>query len=181
MLREKDAQIAQLESQIEDLEMESQADKAKIAELNEQLSSALADYEAKEQVWLEEKESHSVVTVSDAVLFNSGSTTLSDSGKDIIDKIAGVAKNHPDREIRVEGHTDNKGILTPYLTKYPSNWELAAHRACAVVHYMVKQHSIDPQSLSAVGYGEYRPIADNDTSEGRAENRRVVIAIGPKR
>lgn len=181
LMREKDAQIAQLEGQIADLEQENQADKAKIAQLNQELSKALAEFEAKEQVWLEEKESYTEVSVSEAVLFNSGSTQLSDSGKKVIDKIAGVAANYPDRAIRVEGHTDNKGILTPYLTKYPSNWELAAHRACAVVRYMATKHGIAPELMSAAGYGEYQPIAGNDTPEGRAKNRRVVIVIGPRR
>ncbi len=181
VMREKDAQIAQLEGQVSDLEQANQEDRARIAELNQELASALSEFEAKEQVWLEEKESSTAVTVSEAVLFNSGSTKLSDSGRNVIDQIAGVAQNHSDRSIRVEGHTDNKGILTPYLTKYPSNWELAAHRACAVVHYMVQKHGIAPELLSAAGYGEYQPIADNDSPEGRAKNRRVVIVIGPRR
>ena len=180
VMREKDAQIAQLEGQIADLEQENQADKAQIAQLNEELANALSEYETKEQVWREEKDSYTIVSVSDAVLFKSGSTKLSASGRDVVDKIAQVAENHPDREIRVEGHTDNKGILTPYLTKYPSNWELAAHRACAVVHYMVQKKGIDPKRMSAAGYGEFQPIAENDTPEGRAKNRRVVIVIGPR-
>ena len=180
-MREKDARIAELEGQMTDLESAKIADDARIAELNEELAKALSEYEAKEQVWLEEKDSYTVVTVSEAVLFNSGSTTLSGSGREVIDRIAEVAAKHPDRAIRVEGHTDNKGILTAYLTKYPSNWELASQRACSVVHYMVKKHSIAPEQMSAVGYGEHQPISDNDASEGRAKNRRVVIVIGPTR
>ena len=64
--------------------------------------------------------------------------------------------------------------------KYPTNWELAAGRACAVIHYMSAQSNVRSAQLAAVGYGEHRPIADNDTTDGRAMNRRVVIVIGPE-
>jgi chemotaxis protein MotB len=177
----KDAQIAELQGEVEDLQDKLNIEEARVLELTEELENTLADYEAKEQVWLEQKDMHTIVTASDAVMFNSGSVTLSESGRDIIDKIADAADNYPDREIRVEGHTDNVGIAAAYLSKYPSNWELASRRACTVVDYMMKKHEMPPERLSAVGYGEYQPIADNDTAEGRAKNRRVVIIIGAKR
>lgn len=77
-------------------------------------------------------------------------------------------------EIRVEGHTDNTPINTP---KFPSNWELSSHRALNVVKYMSKTSGIGEKSFSALGYGEYRPLFPNDTSERRAANRRVEIFI----
>lgn len=179
-LQEKDARINQLESQVSNLEAELRDQEARNAELNQELENALAEYREAEQVWLERKEASSVVTVSDAVLFNSGSVTLSESGRDIIDKIAGVAANYRDRVVRVEGHTDDVGIAPEYRNKYPSNWELSTRRATAVVRRLIDKHGMDPNKLSAVGYGEYRPVADNDTPEGRSKNRRVVIVIGPK-
>ncbi|UCG50687.1 MAG: OmpA family protein [Candidatus Latescibacterota bacterium] len=180
-LMEKDARIAELEGEVTGLQQKLSGEEQRNAELSQELNDALADYKAKEQVWLEEKDAQSVVTVSEAVLFNSGSATLSQSGKDVIDKIAEVAGNYPERQIRVEGHTDNVGLAMAYRNKYPSNWELASHRACAVVHYMMKKHEMEADRLSAVGYGEFQPIADNETAEDRAKNRRVVIKIGPKR
>ena len=129
---------------------------------------------------LGQEDANSVVTISEAVLFNSGSTTLSESGIDVINKIAGVASGYSNRTVMVEGHTDDVGIAMAYRNKYPSNWELSAARACAVVHYMMKKHEMDPVRLAAVGYGEYRPIAGNDTPEGRNTNRRVVLKIGPE-
>lgn len=180
-LRAKDARIAELQSELSSLEAELRDQEARNAQLNSELEEALAEYKAKEQLWLEQKEAGSVVTVSDGVLFNSGSVTLLDSGKEIIDRIAGVAQNHPDRAIRVEGHTDNVPIASEYRGKYPTNWELSTRRATAVVHYLMKKHGMAAERLSAAGYGEFQPVAGNDTPEGRAKNRRVVIVIGPKR
>jgi chemotaxis protein MotB len=179
-LQAKDARISELESTVSSLESELEAQEARNAELSRELEEALAEYKEAEQVWLERKEASSVVTVSDAVLFNSGSVTLSQSGEEIIDKIAGVAKGYPDRHVRVEGHTDDVGIAPEYRNKYPSNWELSTRRATAVVRRLVDKHGMEPDRLSAIGFGEYRPVADNETSEGRAKNRRVVIVIGPK-
>ncbi|UCH83635.1 MAG: flagellar motor protein MotB [Candidatus Latescibacterota bacterium] len=178
VVREKDARIAELEGEMEGLQQQLAAAEQENAELNQKLEDALADYKAKEQVWLAQEESQSVVTVSEAVLFNSGSTTLSKTGMDVIDKIAEVAGGYANRPIIVEGHTDDVGIAAAYLNKYPSNWELASARACAVVHYLMKKHEMDPMRLSAVGFGEFRPLADNDTPEGRGKNRRVVLKIG---
>jgi chemotaxis protein MotB len=180
VLREKDARIAELEGENTELQEKLTTAEQENAQLNQELESALADYKAKEQVWLAKEDAHSVVTVSEAVLFNSGSTTLSQTGIDVIDKIAGVASGYQNRSIIVEGHTDDVGIAMAYRNKYPSNWELASARACAVVHYLMKKHEMDPMRLAAVGYGEYRPIADNDTPEGRGKNRRVVLKIGPE-
>ncbi|MEJ2721404.1 MAG: OmpA family protein [bacterium] len=179
-LLEKDARIAELEGEMDDLQAKLTEQEQRNAELNQRLEDALADYKSKEQVWLAQEESQSVVTISEAVLFNSGSTTLSKSGTEVIDKIAEVAGGYPNRSIIVEGHTDDVGIAMAYRNKYPSNWELSAARACAVVRYMMKKHETDPARLAAVGYGEYQPIADNNTPEGRALNRRVVIKIGPE-
>ncbi len=180
-MREKDARIAALEGEVADLQGKLTTEEARVAELSGELDAALTDYQAKEQVWLEQKELYTIVTASDAVMFNSGSVKLSETGRDIINKIAEAAGNYPDRELRVEGHTDNVGIAAAYRDKYPSNWELASRRACTVVDYLMKKHEMAPEQLSAVGYGEYQPIADNDTAEGRAKNRRVVMIIGAKR
>ena len=76
--------------------------------------------------------------------------------------------------MRVEGHTDNLPINTP---RFPSNWELSTARATSVIRYLIEEENLDPERLSAAGYGEYRPIDANDTPEGRARNRRVDLVI----
>ena len=79
-----------------------------------------------------------------------------------------------DNPIIIEGHTDNKPIST---VKYPSNWELSTARATNIIKFLTENNLITPKRLSAVGYGEYMPIADNSTTTGRAKNRRVDIIV----
>jgi len=102
-------------------------------------------------------------------------------------------KGHPGedlgRSLRLSGlpghgrrpYTDDVQIAERFTGRYASNWELSSARAHAVVHYLTKNQGADPERLSAIGYGEYQPVADNTTPEGRAENRRVVIAVRAKR
>lgn len=111
-----------------------------------------------------------VITISDVVIFPVGEAEVTPSGLKVLDKIVDILKQFPYR-VRVEGHTDNIPIHTP---KYPSNWELSTARAARIVRYFI-EHGIDPQRLSAEGFAHYRPIASNDTPEGRAKNRRVEI------
>src|SRR5690606_14028439 len=105
-------------------------------------------------------------------LYDPGSATLSESGAELIAKVARILKsNFPDRELVVEGHTDNVPIK---MSGWSSNWELGAARTLAVVHEMVETHGFDPNKMSATSYGEFRPVADNATESGRAQNRRAV-------
>jgi chemotaxis protein MotB len=178
-ISDQETEIAQLQQKVKELQSQVDEEQQRAEELSAELAKALSDYRAKEQVWLEQKDNKSIVSVSDAVLFGSGSADLSGEGTGLVDKIVGVVQKYPDRAIMIEGHTDNVPIGPNIKDKYQSNWELSSARACSVLRYMYWKHKVDPESLSAVGYGEYRPVATNDTAEGRAKNRRVVIVIGP--
>ena len=179
LIAQKDTEIVRLQNEVDDLNDQLASEMEKAAELNKQLESALSEYQDKEQVWLEQRDAHSVITVSESALFASGNAELTPDGRKIVDAIVGVASQHSDREVRVEGHTDNVPIGADLKARYGSNWELSAGRACSVVHYMQWNHNFDVERLSAIGYGEHRPIADNESPEGRSKNRRVVIVIGP--
>lgn len=109
------------------------------------------------------------------VLFASGSAKLSAEGEQAIAEITGVLVTIPGRKFQIEGHTDNVPIKT---SKYPSNWELAAARAIAVVTTMIRS-GMSPAGVSAASYGEHRPVASNDTPEGRTLNRRIEIVVVP--
>ena len=91
-----------------------------------------------------------------------------------------MKQNLEGRQIIVEGHTDTVPISAAGRDKFPTNWELSTTRAVNVVRYIQRAADIPPSKLSSVGYGEYRPIADNDTSEGRALNRRIEIVLMPE-
>ena len=113
------------------------------------------------------------LSFEDQVLFDFGKAAINPEGFVILDKIAGVLGKMP-YAVRVEGHTDNVPIET---RRFPSNWELSVARAVSVVKYFAEVSNIDPKKLSAVGYGESRPVAANDTLFNRAKNRRVEILL----
>jgi chemotaxis protein MotB len=115
--------------------------------------------------WLE-------IEINTSILFPSGSATFVRKAHPVLKEIATILA--PFRNpINVEGFTDNLPIKT---IAYPSNWELSAARAASVVH-LFADHGVEPSRMSAIGYGQYRPIADNSTPAGRSKNRRVVIAV----
>lgn len=180
LIKKQEAQITELQGQVSTLESQLSAEKQRSEQLNSELEAALSDYQKKEQVLLEKIDDRSVITVSDAMLFQSGSVQLTQNAADILDRIGEVLARYPDREIRVAGHTDNVGIGLEFQSRFASNWELSTARAMSVLHYLRSKHNISPEQIAAVGYGEYRPVADNSTKEGRSANRRVVIEVGPK-
>jgi Flagellar motor protein len=94
-------------------------------------------------------------------------------------KIAAILAGHPQLKIHVIGHTDNVPIRPEARNRFASNWELSTARALAAVHFLTEKAGVDPRRVGAVGYGEYRPLADNATAEGRARNRRIAITILP--
>lgn len=116
-----------------------------------------------------------VVVLKTDVLFGSGSATLSQEGKAALAEVATLLASIPDRSFQIEGHTDNVPIKT---AQYPSNWELAAARSLTVLKTMLEA-GMPPERISAASFGDAKPVAPNDTPEGRAANRRIEIIIVP--
>ncbi len=114
------------------------------------------------------------IMLRDPVGFASGSADLKEQGKEILKDISEVIKSNPDLKVRVEGHTDNVPINSQ---RYRNNWELSSARSLSVVQLLSTQTGIKPENMSAVGYGEYRPIAPNTTPEDRSKNRRIQIFV----
>lgn len=112
--------------------------------------------------------------IRDRVLFDSGSAEIKDEGIPFLEKVGQLIQSLPN-PIEIEGHTDNQPIIT---SQYPSNWELSTARSAQVARYFISEFQVNPQQVSVSGYGEYRPVLNNDTAENRAINRRVVIHIG---
>jgi len=114
-----------------------------------------------------------IISLTERTFFNSGEAEMKPDAMQIIDSIASTILQLPN-QIRIEGHTDNTPIHTE---RFPSNWELSTARATFVINYFINRFNFEPKRLAAAGYGEYHPIADNTTPEGRAENRRVDIVL----
>jgi len=114
-----------------------------------------------------------IISMMDKFLFESGSAQLKESSRAVVDAAASALKKFPNM-IRIEGHTDNVQISN---REFRSNWQLSSIRAINVAEYFINVKGISPERISATGYAEYKPIAPNDTPEGRAKNRRVDIVI----
>jgi chemotaxis protein MotB len=167
--------IAALNGQVGDLQKQkeqvSQASKTLEDEMRSQLES--------KDVTISKLQGKLTVNILDNVMFDSGEAVLKPDGEAVMKKIAAILTEHPQLMIQVVGHTDNVPIRPTAHTRFASNWELSAARALAAVHFLTEQSGVDPRRVGAVGYGEFRPVADNATPEGRAKNRRIAITILP--
>ena len=142
--------------------------------LEDRLSKEIQD----KQVSLKMMEKGLVIDFVADVLFDSGKAKIRPEAYPILDKVAKILnENVPDLSIGIEGHTDNVPITR---SNWKSNWELSTARALSVLHYMESKENVSPERLSAIGYGEYRPVVSNDTASGRKKNRRVEVVILPK-
>ena len=152
----------------------SELEKAKL-ELEESLKKEIGEYKAK----LSMTERGLVITFVSEVFFNSGKDKVKQDGKSALQKVGEVLnKDVPSSDVAVEGCTDNDPIRH---SGWKSNWELSSARALAVLHYLVDACKIKPQRLSANGYGEFRPVAPNDSEQNKQKNRRVEIVILPSK
>lgn len=113
------------------------------------------------------------VEMKEAILFEPGSASLKPEGIEVLQQLEGLI-NDFNNDLVIEGYTDDVPMSSP---RFPTNWELSTARAVSVVRYLSEVEDVDPERLSAVGYGEYRPMVPNDSVENRANNRRVNILI----
>lgn len=117
------------------------------------------------------------ISISDKMLFKSGSYEISTEAKNVLGKVADVIKAQPKIQFMVEGHTDNKPI---YKVHIKDNWDLSVLRATAVVRSLQLDYGIEPNRMIAAGRGEYVSVASNDTEDGKSQNRRTRIVILPE-
>jgi chemotaxis protein MotB len=167
--------IADLKTQVGDLQKEKEMAGQMAKNLEDEMRT---DLESKD-VTISKLQGKLTVTIVDRVMFDSGEAVLKPGGAAVMEKIAALLAAHPDLKIHVIGHTDNVPIRPAAQGRFASNWELSAARALAAVHFLTERAGVDPHRVGAVGYGEFRPIADNATAEGRAKNRRIAITILP--
>ena len=163
------------------------SDTDKIKELSEQLNelerakmtleNRLGQEIQDQQVSLQIRDKGLVITVVGDLLFDSGKADIRPEANNVLDQVGRVLREDvSDYNVGIEGHTDNIPIQ---YSGWKSNWELSSARALSVLHYLQEEESVSPQRLSAIGYGEFHPVSDNDTKEGRQLNRRVEIVVLP--
>jgi len=180
MRQEVDRLTEQTNDLQQQLEIERQAREARLAEVQgtyDELVGKLEDEIQRGEVKISELKGKLTVNVVDKILFDSGQAALKPAGIKVLQQIGDILKSAVDKDIQVEGHTDNVPIRGTLTEVYPSNWELSTARANTVLHFLQDNVGISGERLSAVGYGEYRPIDSNSTAEGRALNRRIQIVL----
>ncbi|MEM6517272.1 MAG: OmpA family protein [Bacteroidota bacterium] len=141
------------------------------------LKNSMENIEEDEDINVNIEETVVMISISDKMLFKSGSYRISDKADNILSKIAGIVNSEESLDIMIEGHTDNKQFVNNSAIK--DNWDLSVLRATAVVKKLQNDHNVAPEKLIAAGRAFYQPLVDNDTAENRAINRRTRVVILP--
>lgn len=178
--KEYEEQIMQLDAQIAELQQDLSDRDGVIAEreqVAEDLRQNLADCKGDNAVLVEESEEVVMITVPDQLSFQASQVIVLDTMVPTLQAIANTIGQHQGWDVFVEGYTDSRKVLEEYQEQYPSNWELGAFRACAVVRYMTNELNMPAERFGAVSYGPFRPVADNATAEGRSANRMVRFVL----
>jgi chemotaxis protein MotB len=176
--------IEGLKTELRQEKLTVQQKEGKISELERtrrEIESSLKEQIAQKDVKLEEIEGKLKVTFVDRILFDSGSVMIKPKGREVLLKLTDSFRDNEGQNIVVEGHTDDVQIGSALLDKFPTNWELSAARATAVVRFLQEKGNIAPQRLTASGFSFYQPVASNETPEERKQNRRIEIILVPVR
>jgi chemotaxis protein MotB len=179
----QDARLKTEEAEKARLEQERAAKEAEIQRLtrtHEELTKSLEAEIAKGDIKIKQVRDRLTINMVDRVLFDSGQSKVKPSGLKVLKQVSDILKNVTDKQIRIEGHTDNVPIGARLKDRFQTNWELSTGRATSVVRYLIEEGGVDRANLLAVGFADTKPIASNDTEEGRTANRRIEIALYPK-
>lgn len=169
-------ELAEAQLRIQELEHEQQAAAQSQHSLEADMRAALESRD----VTISNLQGRLTVSIVDRILFDSGQAVLKPEGENVLRQVADVLAQRPGVQLQVVGHTDNVPIAAAARQRFPSNWELSTARATAAVRFLTEAAGVDPRRVGAVGYGEFRPLADNATAEGRARNRRIAIVVLPE-
>jgi chemotaxis protein MotB len=168
-----------LKARSEELERQKEAELEKLKGTYDELVQSLKGEIEAGEIQIRRMKDRLSVNLESKVLFDSGRADLKGSGIEVLRKVGAQLAKIEGKRIQIEGHTDDDPIGGKLKEKYPTNWELSANRALAVVHFLQNEVGIDARRLSGAGYGEYQPTALNDTMEGKAVNRRIEIVLLP--
>jgi len=156
------------------VDSEQEKENKMVEDAANKIRDIIAEKGLSDKVNVIEEKDFLLVRLESEVFFSSGKADVLDSGKEILNALSGVLSLLENKDILIQGHTDNVPINTSI---YPTNWELSTARATNVVRYIVETQNMDPSKITATGNGEFRPLDDNDTVEGRQKNRRIEIKV----
>jgi len=175
-LKEKGEQLLAREKRLAELENLLKRQDSITNALNNIIKKALLSFNS-DEITVEMRNGKVYVSMTDKLLFRSGSADVEEKGKDAIKKLAEILNKNSDVAIMIEGHTDNVPIKT---AQFKDNWDLSVARSTNIVRLLDEIYKVDAKRLTAAGRGEYMPKASNETTEGRAKNRRTEIILTPK-
>ena len=176
LLNQKKNELNERECTINELRQMINAQNEKVRKLLSSVKDALLGFSS-DELTVREKDGKVYVAMSDKLLFQSGSARLDKRGEEALGKLAEVLNKQTDIDVFIEGHTDNKPINT---VQFKDNWDLSVIRATSVVRILIKNYNVNPLQIQPSGRGEYMPVDDNETAEGRSKNRRTEIIMAPK-
>ena len=176
LLNQKKNELNERERTINELQQMINAQNEKVRKLLSSVKDALLGFSS-DELTVREKDGKVYVAMSDKLLFQSGSARLDKRGEEALGKLAEVLNKQTDIDVFIEGHTDNKPINT---VQFKDNWDLSVIRATSVVRILIKHYNVNPLQIQPSGRGEYMPVDDNETAEGRSKNRRTEIIMAPK-
>ena len=165
-----------LSQKINELQDMINAQTERVQNLLNSVKDALLGFSS-DELTVREKDGKVYVAMSDKLLFESGSARVDKRGKEALAKLAEVLNKQSDIDVYIEGHTDSKPINT---AQFKDNWDLSVIRATSVVRILTKDYGVKPLQIQPCGRGEFMPVADNETADGRAKNRRTEIIMAPK-
>ncbi len=175
-LNQKENQLADREQKLRELQTIIARQDSMTRKLNDVLRNALLGFNS-DELSVEVRNGKVYVSMSDKLLFKSGSAAVEAKGKEALRALADVLLKNIDINVLIEGHTDNIPIKT---AQYKDNWDLSVARATSIVRILTDEYYVNPSRVTASGKGEYAPKASNDTPEGRASNRRTEIILSPQ-
>ena len=173
------AEISRLHQLSESLKMEKEETTKQIKDTYEELVQELEGEIQEGVIKITRAKEKLSMNLVEKILFDSGSSELKPQGIKVLKKVGQALQKVTDREIRVEGHTDNVPVSNRISERFPSNWELSSARATTVARYLQEKEGVNPRRLAVSGYASYRPVVSNGTPQGKAQNRRIEIVLVP--
>ena len=179
-LRQEQSQLAATLDQERLAKNAKEEEIARLTRTQEELSKSLQDEIVKGNITIQQVQDRLTINMVDRVLFDSGQAQVKPAGVEVLTQVGDVLNKITDKQIRIEGHTDNVPISPKLQSRFKTNWELSTARATTVVRHLIDRGGVDRQHLSAVGYADTHPLASNDSEVGRSSNRRIEIVLYPK-